>query len=144
MSEKSADTSILKNYGKHLFILIFMLMVGYVLLYLTYRGVKQDMVKDLNARQMIHAKQAAKGIAAIPGTAWLRTVERGHGGTQAGFIRSDEIEEQVLRIVYPDRVGKAKQVIENPAKRWIGYESGAGSENTAITSRRTGLQVGLF
>ncbi|MHC1727319.1 MAG: RHS repeat-associated core domain-containing protein [Syntrophobacteraceae bacterium] len=82
--------------------------------------------------------------SAIPGTAWLRTVERGHGGTQAGFIRSDEIEEQVLGIVYPDRVRKAKQVIENPAKRWIGYESGAGSENTAITSRRTGLQVGLF
>jgi hypothetical protein len=41
------------------------LLVSVVLIYLTYQEVKRDMIDLLNARQMIHAKQAAKGIEAF-------------------------------------------------------------------------------
>ncbi len=65
MSEESADTSPLKRYGQYILIPALILVVGYVLLYLTYRDVKREIIEDLNARQLIHAKQAVRGIEAF-------------------------------------------------------------------------------
>jgi PAS domain-containing protein len=61
MEEREANTFI-RNYGKYIIIFFLFMIVGYVLLYLTYNKVKQEMIEGLNSRQMIHAKQAAKGI----------------------------------------------------------------------------------
>ena len=65
MSDISAGTTPSKGYAKYLFIPVLIVVVGYVLLYLTYKDVKQEIVEDLNARQMIHARQAARGIEAF-------------------------------------------------------------------------------
>jgi len=42
--------------------LVLFILVGYLLLYLTYENVKHEMIDSLNARQMVHARQAAIGI----------------------------------------------------------------------------------
>jgi two-component system, cell cycle sensor histidine kinase and response regulator CckA len=53
------------KYGRYVIILILFLLVGYILLYLTYENVKHEAIDNLKTRQMIHAKQAAKGIEAF-------------------------------------------------------------------------------
>lgn len=52
----------MKNYGKYLAVLAFFLAASYVMLYLTYENVRREMIDNLNARQMIHARQAAKAV----------------------------------------------------------------------------------
>jgi PAS domain S-box-containing protein len=52
----------IKNYASSIRILVLSISVAYVVLFLTYGDFKQEMIEGLNARQMIHAKQAAKGI----------------------------------------------------------------------------------
>ncbi|MDD5169450.1 MAG: response regulator [Syntrophales bacterium] len=49
-------------YGKYIGILAIFIAVGCVLLYLTYKTVRKEMIENLNAQQMIHAKQAVRGI----------------------------------------------------------------------------------
>jgi two-component system, cell cycle sensor histidine kinase and response regulator CckA len=61
MKGKKTDHFI-THYGKFIPFMALVLLVGAVLLYLTYQGVKREMIDHLNDRQMIHAKQAAKGI----------------------------------------------------------------------------------
>ena len=62
MVEKIAGISLFKGSGKYVLIPVVISLIGYVLLYLTYGVVKRDAIQDLNDRQMIHAKQATKGI----------------------------------------------------------------------------------
>jgi two-component system cell cycle sensor histidine kinase/response regulator CckA len=62
---KNKTGSFVINYGTFILFMAFVLLVGAVLFYLTYQGVKREMIDNLNARQMIHAKQAAKGIEAF-------------------------------------------------------------------------------
>jgi len=50
------------RYRKYIVILALFMLICYAILYLTYENVKQEMIRNQNARQMIHAKQAAKGI----------------------------------------------------------------------------------
>jgi two-component system cell cycle sensor histidine kinase/response regulator CckA len=61
MKEKETG-NFMKAYGKYAVIMVFVMTVSYVLLYLTYENVKEEMIDNLNVRQMLHAKQAAKGI----------------------------------------------------------------------------------
>ena len=61
MKEKAAS-SFVTAYGRYIIFLVLFILVGYVLLSLTYENVKLEMIDNLNARQMIHAKQAAKAI----------------------------------------------------------------------------------
>ena len=61
MRERKAG-KFMKRYGRYVIILVLFILVGYILLYLTYENVKREMIANLNARQMIHAKQAAIGI----------------------------------------------------------------------------------
>ena len=61
MEERAAST-FMRSYGKYVVTLFLFMVVGYVLLYLTYKNVKQEIIEGLNARQLIHAKQAARGI----------------------------------------------------------------------------------
>ena len=61
MKEKAAS-SFIAAYGRYIVFLVIFILVGYVLLYLTYENVKREMIENLDARQMIHAKQAAKAI----------------------------------------------------------------------------------
>ncbi len=61
MKEK-ATGSFIAAYGRYIIFLVLFILVGYVLLYLTYKNVKREMIENLNARQMIHAKQAARAI----------------------------------------------------------------------------------
>jgi PAS domain S-box-containing protein len=65
--EERALITFIKSYGKYIVTLLLFIVVGYVLLYLTYKNVKQEMIEGLNARQLIHAKQAARGIEAFFG-----------------------------------------------------------------------------
>jgi PAS domain S-box-containing protein len=52
----------IRGYGKYIVILFLIIVSGNVLLYFTYQHLKKEMIDGLNARQMIHAKQAGKGI----------------------------------------------------------------------------------
>ena len=61
MEERAAST-FMRSYGKYIITLFLFIVVGYVLFYLTYKDVKREMIEGLNARQLIHAKQAARGI----------------------------------------------------------------------------------
>jgi two-component system, cell cycle sensor histidine kinase and response regulator CckA len=61
MKERKTDRSI-KHYGKFILLMALVLFISAVLLYLTYQGVKRETVDQFNDMQMIHAKQAAKGI----------------------------------------------------------------------------------
>jgi len=63
MKEKKTGSII--KYRKFILFMALILSVGAFLNYLTYQGVKQEMIENLNAMQMIHAKQAAKGIEAF-------------------------------------------------------------------------------
>jgi PAS domain S-box-containing protein len=65
--EERASITFIKSYGKYIVTLLLFIVIGYVLLYLTYKNVKQEMIEGLNARQLIHAKQAARGIEAFFG-----------------------------------------------------------------------------
>jgi PAS domain S-box-containing protein len=53
------------NYGKFILWMALILLASAVLIYMTYQVVKQEMIGNLNARQMVHAKQAANGIEAF-------------------------------------------------------------------------------
>ncbi|MCX5813430.1 MAG: ATP-binding protein [Proteobacteria bacterium] len=61
MKERAAGNIII-SYVKYIVILVIFIVVSNILLYVTYENVKREMLKNLNARQMVHAKQAAKGI----------------------------------------------------------------------------------
>jgi PAS domain S-box-containing protein len=50
------------RYWKYVFFIVLFLGLNIVLLYLAYDNIKREMIDNLNARQMIHAKQAAIGI----------------------------------------------------------------------------------
>ena len=52
----------IKSYWKYIVTFLLIMVTGYGLLYFTYQQVKKEMVDGLNARQLVHAKQAAKGI----------------------------------------------------------------------------------
>ena len=65
--EKGTKSNFVRSYGKHIVILFLFIVVGNVLLYLTYENVKREMIEGLNARQLIHAKQAARGIETFIG-----------------------------------------------------------------------------
>ncbi len=58
---KFGETHILK-YWKYVFFIVLFLGLNYILLYLAYDNIKREMIDNLNARQMIHAKQAAISI----------------------------------------------------------------------------------
>jgi PAS domain S-box-containing protein len=63
MSRKSSKTfPLLKSYAGYVVILVLLTTIAYGLLYLTYADVKREMLEALNARQAMHAKQAALGI----------------------------------------------------------------------------------
>ncbi|MCX5858038.1 MAG: PAS domain S-box protein, partial [Deltaproteobacteria bacterium] len=61
MMEKAARNYILSHW-RYIIILLLFLLASYVLIYRTYENVRREMIEDLNARQMILAKQSAKGI----------------------------------------------------------------------------------
>jgi len=61
MKEKT-EGNFFVRYGRYITFLGLFMLTGYVLLYLTYENVKREMIENLNAKQMILAKQAAKGI----------------------------------------------------------------------------------
>ncbi|MCX5832170.1 MAG: PAS domain S-box protein [Deltaproteobacteria bacterium] len=65
--EKGTMSNFFRSYGKHIVILFLFIAVGNVLLYITYENVRQEMIEGLNARQLIHAKQAARGIETFLG-----------------------------------------------------------------------------
>ncbi|MGV8059519.1 MAG: PAS domain S-box protein [Smithellaceae bacterium] len=50
------------SYGKYIVIFVFIIMVSYILFYLTYENVRREMIDNLNEKQSILAKQAARGI----------------------------------------------------------------------------------
>ena len=50
------------SYARSIMILLLSISAAYVVLFLTYGDIKEEMIESLNARQLIHAKQAAKGI----------------------------------------------------------------------------------
>jgi len=50
------------QYWKYVFLFVLFLVVTYSLLYLVYENVRYEMIGNLNARQTVHAKQAARGI----------------------------------------------------------------------------------
>ena len=50
------------SYGKYIILLAMLLLTGYALLYLTYHNIKHKMIDNLNAKQMLLAKQAANNI----------------------------------------------------------------------------------
>jgi len=58
---KLRETPVVTYWRYLLFIVLFM-GVASVLLYLAYKDIKSKMIDQLNARQMIHAKQATIGI----------------------------------------------------------------------------------
>ena len=60
--EETATSKFIRSYGKYIVVLFLFILTGYILLYLAYQNVKREMIEGLNARQMIHAKQAARGI----------------------------------------------------------------------------------
>jgi two-component system cell cycle sensor histidine kinase/response regulator CckA len=64
MKEKKTGSFIL-SYGKFILLMAIVLLVSAVLIFMTYQGVKREMIDLLNTRQMIHAKQATKGIEAF-------------------------------------------------------------------------------
>jgi two-component system cell cycle sensor histidine kinase/response regulator CckA len=61
MKEKT-ESNFFVRYGRYITFLGLFMLACYVLLYLTYQNVKREMIENLNAKQMILAKQAAKGI----------------------------------------------------------------------------------
>jgi PAS domain S-box-containing protein len=64
-SEGKIDRGAARRYGRLLLFLFLGLSVGFGLLYLTYRNVRGEMIAALNERQMLHARQAARGIEAF-------------------------------------------------------------------------------
>jgi PAS domain S-box-containing protein len=56
---------LIASYGKFFLFTALVLLAVAALIYTTYRGVRQELIGQLNARQLIHAKQAAKGIEAF-------------------------------------------------------------------------------
>lgn len=61
MKERAAGKFI-RGYGKYIVTLFLFIVAGCVLLYLTYQNVQRDLIEGLNAQQIIHAKQAIRGI----------------------------------------------------------------------------------
>jgi len=64
------DQSVKKNllgYGKYLVILVLFMTIGYTVLYITYENIKVRMIENLNERQLLHGRQAAKGIETFIG-----------------------------------------------------------------------------
>ena len=53
------------NYWKFILFTMLVLSAGAVMIYMTYQGVRQEMIGNLNARQMLHARQAASSIEAL-------------------------------------------------------------------------------
>ena len=60
--KKRAALNFIITHGRYLIFLVLFMLIGFILLYLTYSNVKNEMIESQNARQMIHAKQAAKAI----------------------------------------------------------------------------------
>ena len=61
MKEKGSGNFVIR-YWKYLLILILFMLAVYALLYLTYENLKREMIANLHVKQMILAKQAARGI----------------------------------------------------------------------------------
>ncbi len=52
-------------YAPYVIIIMAFILTGGFLFYITYENVKRETIDNLNARQMLHARQAAKGIEAF-------------------------------------------------------------------------------
>lgn len=60
--QKEERSNFFISYGTYIIIFVFLILVSSVLLYLTYENVRREMIANLNTKQMILAKQAARGI----------------------------------------------------------------------------------
>lgn len=61
MLEKKINKTLKRN-GKYIIFLGLLLILTYILLYVTYENVEREMIENLNVKQTILAKQAVKGI----------------------------------------------------------------------------------
>jgi two-component system cell cycle sensor histidine kinase/response regulator CckA len=61
MKERAAGKFI-RSFGKYIVTFFLFIVAGGVLFYLTYQNIHGEMIDGLNARQLIHAKQAVRGI----------------------------------------------------------------------------------
>jgi len=62
--KENAKNNVL-GYIKYVLILSVFIVIGYTLLYISYENIKMRMIGSLNERQLLHARQAARGIEAF-------------------------------------------------------------------------------
>jgi PAS domain S-box-containing protein len=101
--EKKAPGRFIASYGRYIIIFFLFIGVATALLYLTYENVKREMMVNLNARQMILAKQAAKGIDIFfkDHIAMLRQLAKSDH-----ILDLDETGKQLMRDFYAAHAGK--------------------------------------
>lgn len=95
--KKRTALNFIISYRKYIAYLVLFISVGYFLLYLTYNNVKDEMIESQNARQMIHAKQAAKAIESFFNNhiAVLRTMAKNEH-----IVAIDEYGKRMMRDYY--------------------------------------------
>ena len=103
------------GYGKYVAILILSMAAGYALLYVTYENVKQKMIANLNERQLLHGKQAARGIVDffeswnVTLTAYSRTddiIDLNDKGKQLMAVLYETSKEEIRAVTRVDAYGR--------------------------------------
>jgi len=101
--EKTEKDKFLKRYGKYIFIFALFIGVSSFIFYLTYNNVREAMIENLNAKQMILARQAARGIESFVND---HIVVLRHMAKNRHIVDFDETGKIILHDFYASHAGE--------------------------------------